>query len=119
MKLNDLFMELYTEKYGTMLTRPIAESIVHEFAVTDGSDSPNGEHWSYDESKGMGDKIGVNWEKVSKCEYYVVLNMMYSDYGKTVKKHGMPDTFFGELANDWFMDEDGESDKTFKYFLHF
>lgn len=118
MDMNRLFMELYKEKYGAMLNRDIAEDIVSKFAVTDGSDKPTGEHWTYDEAKGMGDKVGVNWEKVSKCEYYVVLNMMYSDYGKTVKKHGLPDSFLGELANDWFMDADGDQDKTFKYFIH-
>lgn len=119
MNMNKLFMDLYREKYGDTLNREIAESLVSEFAVTDGSDRKTGEHWTYEEAKALGDKIGVNWEKVSKCEYYTILNMMYSDYGKTIKKHGLPETFFGELANDWFMDADGEEDKTFRYFIHF
>lgn len=118
MNMNKLFMELYEEKFGKMLNREIAESIVKDFAVTDGSDHPNGEHWKYDDAKAMGDKIGVDWEKVSKCEFYTVLNMMYSDYGQTVKKHGLPDSFIGELAKDWFMDADAEPDKTFNYFIH-
>lgn len=118
MDMNKLFMELYKEKYGPMLNRDIAESIVSNFAVTDGSGATSGEHWNYDESKAMGDKVGANWEKISKCEFYTVLNMMYSDYGKTIKKHGLPDSFIGELALDWFNDADGEADKTFKYFIH-
>lgn len=117
MKINDLFMELYREKYGDHITRELAESIVHDFAVNDGSGAESGEHWTYDDCKAMGDKVGVNWEKVSKCEYYAVLNMVYSDYGQTIRKHGLADTFMGELARDWFTDADAKPDKTFKYFM--
>ncbi|MCQ2598439.1 MAG: hypothetical protein MJ181_11410 [Treponema sp.] len=118
MDMNKLFMELYTEKFGKVLNREIAEDIVKNFAVTDGSGNPDGMHWTYDEAKSLGDKLNVDWEKVSKCEYFTVLNMMYSDYGQTVKKHGLPDTILGEFAKDWFMDVDGDPDKTFKYFIH-
>lgn len=38
-------------------------------------------------------------------------------FGKTMKKHGLPDSVLGELANDWFTDEDGTPDKTFRYFM--
>lgn len=118
MNMNSLFMKLYVEKYGRVLTREIAEEIVSGFAVNDGSDRTNGMKWTYEEAKAMGEKVGVNWEMVSKCEYFTVLNMMYSDYGQTVKKHGLSETFIGELARDWFTDEDGKEDKTFNYFIH-
>lgn len=119
MTTNDLFMELYREKYGDHITRELAENIVNDFAVTDGSGATSGEHWKYDDCVALGDKLGVNWEVIPKCEYYIVCNMIYSDYGQTIKKHGMSDTFMGELARDWFTDADAKPDKTFRYFFNF
>lgn len=118
MKMNDLFMELYREKFGDHINKEIAEEIVSGFAITDGSSRENGERWTFDEAKGLGEKLGADWEKISKAEYYIVLNNMYSDYYPTLKKHGLPETILGEFALDWFNDKDAEKDKTFKYFMH-
>lgn len=118
MSMNHLFMQLYTEKYGEKINREIAESLVAELPVTDGTDRMNGEKWNYEESKVMAERSGVNWEEVTKCEYYLVLNFLYSQHCRTGKKHGWPDTVYGELAYDWFYAVDAEPDKTFHFFIH-
>lgn len=118
MNVKNLFMELYKEKYGEHINQELAKSIVYDFAVTDGSERESGEKWSMEETKSVGDKLGIDWEKINKCEWYVVMNMMYSDYYRTAKKHGLADpSFFAELSYDWFTDKDGAKDKTFRYFL--
>lgn len=117
MNMNNLFMQLYTEKYGEKINRDIAESIVMELPVID-SDRMSGEKWSYEDAKVMAERVGVNWDEVSKCEYYLVLNFMYSEHGKTGKKHGWQDTVYGELAYDWFYAVDAEPNKTFHFFIH-
>jgi len=112
-------MDLYIEKNGKVLTPELAKAFVEEMSVTDGTDRANGEKWTMEDSKVIGDKYGVNWESISKCEWYLVLNMMYSDYYKTAKKHGMTDSsMFAELATDWFIDIDASPDKTFNYFMY-
>lgn len=118
MNMKNLFMKLYTEKYGEKINRELAEEIVSEFPVTDGTDRTSGEKWSYEDAKTMAERVGVNWEEVSKCEWYIILNFMYSEHFKTGKKHGLPDTFYGELAYDWFYAVDAEPDKTFHFFIH-
>lgn len=118
MNMNNLFMELYHEKYGNKINRELAEKIVSEMAVTDGSDRDSGEKWTFEESKAVAEKVGIDWEKVSKCEFYIVLNMMYSEHFRTGKKHSLSDIFYAELAYDWFNDSDSDDSKTFRHFIH-
>lgn len=51
------------------------------------------------------------------CEFYAVMNSLFSDYGKTVAKHGLdkPD-FWAEMAHDWLDDLDAEEGKVGRYF---
>ena len=50
------------------------------------------------------------------CIFYAVMNMLWSDYGKTVSKHGMDRAdFWAALANDWIDDPDAEDMKTGRY----
>lgn len=118
MNMNDLFMQLYVEKYGKKIPREVAESIVKTFKVTDGSGRDNGEKWTFEEAKGLAEKLGADWEKISKCEYYLILNKEYSEHIQTVKKHGLPETFIGELAMDWFKDIEQNETKTFDAYIH-
>lgn len=51
------------------------------------------------------------------CEFYAVMNALFSDYGKTVTKYGQdkPD-FWAEMAHDWLCDKDAVPDKVSAYF---
>lgn len=50
------------------------------------------------------------------CVFYAVMNMLWSDYGKTVTKYGVDRAdFWAEMANDWINDPDSESMKTGRY----
>lgn len=118
MNIRNMLMDLYIEKNGKVITPELAKGFVYEMAVTDGSDRTSGEKWTMDDAKMVGDKYNVDWNSISKCEWYVVLNMMYSDYYRTGKKHGFIDSgFYAELASDWFSDVDASPDKTFNYFM--
>lgn len=118
MNMNELFKELYAEKFGNKITRPLAESIVEDMAVTDGTTRPSGEKWTYEEAVEMGNKMNIDWNKTDKCEWYLVANMNYSDHFRTAKKHGLSENFFFDLTFDWFHDVDAEENKTFNYFIH-
>lgn len=50
------------------------------------------------------------------CEFYVVMNMLVSDYGKTMAKYNMdkPEVW-ADLAHDFIDDPDAVSGKTGKY----
>ena len=50
------------------------------------------------------------------CEFWVAMNALYSDYGKTAAKHGMDKTdFWAEMADDFIDDMDAEPDKIGRY----
>lgn len=118
MDIKKYLLDFYVEQNGETITPELAECLVKEMAVTDGSDRTNGEKWSMQETTEVGNKLGVNWERIQKCEWYLVLNMMYSDYFPVGRKHGFTDyTFYSELAQAWFSDVDGKDNKTFKYFF--
>lgn len=116
--MKDLFMELYKEKYGAHINQELAESLAEGFAVTDGSSRENGIKWTMSETKEVGLKVGVDFDKINKCEWFLVMNMVYSDHYRTAKKRGLTEpTFFADLALDWFMDADAKPEKTFNYFM--
>ena len=50
------------------------------------------------------------------CVFYAVMNMMWSDYGKTVGKFGVDRAdFWAEMANDFISDPDAEDMKVGRY----
>ena len=50
------------------------------------------------------------------CVFYAVMNMLWSDYGKTVVKHGLDRAdFWAELAHDFIEDPDAEDMKVGRY----
>lgn len=119
MNIHEYLIDIYVEKYGKHINHELADTLVEEMAVTDGSSRETGQKWTLQETKDVGSKLGVNFEEIKPCEWYLVMNMMYSDHYRTGKKHGFIDpTFYGELALDWFHDVDGNDDKTFKYFMY-
>lgn len=50
------------------------------------------------------------------CVFYAVMNMLWSDYGKTVSKFGVDRVdFWAEMANDFISDRDAEDMKVGRY----
>lgn len=80
------------------------------------SDGSRGAHWTMEQAKVTQDKLGL---KLNPLEFYVALNMMYSDYGKVAKKFNVdnPD-FYAHLACAFLEDEDSQEEKLSKYYYH-
>jgi len=118
MNIKDYLLDFYIEQNGETINKDLARILVTQMAVTDGSNRANGEKWTIEQAMEVGKKLGINWDSVSKCDWYVVLNMMYSDYYSVGRKHGFTDyNFYSELALAWFEDVDGPENKTFNYFF--
>jgi len=118
MDIKDYLLDYYIATAGETITPELAKALVIDMAVTDGSERENGEKWTPAETNDVGTKIGIDFEKITKCEWYLVLNMMYSDYFTVGRKHGFNDwQFYAELAQAWFYDVDAKPNKTFKYFF--
>lgn len=116
MDIKRYLLDYYINNNGEVITPELAAMLVEELAITDGSDRTNGEKWSMSDTTDAGMKAGVDFDSISKAEWYYVMNMMYSDYFQIGKRYGNTDwQFFADLAKAWFEDVDGKENKTFKY----
>lgn len=116
---SEVCRELYKRAYGETISKDLADSWVCSMAVTDGSERENGMKWNLESCVDVGNKIGIDWRIVPRCEWYAILNMMYSDFYKTAKyaERASDVLFYGNLARDWFADADAGETKTFDYYF--
>lgn len=88
-------------------TKETAKHVVSKFENKDGT---KGEHWSYDLTTSVLNNKGYDFRP---CDWYVALNMIYSDYYKS----GRSDDTYIELAYDFLEDKDAPEDKMKRYWL--
>lgn len=120
------FSCLYEEAYGRTITKSLAEHWVKSMAITDGSNETegsvrtNGQKWTMEEAYEVGTKVGIDWHKVDKISWYIVMNMMYSDYFATAKsvQQEASSVYFARMAKDWLCDEDAPADKLYRYYFY-
>lgn len=96
--------KLYKMVYGEHLNKDLAYKWVSHMENKDGT---TGEHWSMEQT----DQYAGN---INKCDWYAVMNMMYSDYFSPK----FDTNTYIELARDWIHDSDVGEGKTLKYYLH-
>ena len=70
--------------------------------------------WTMDQTTDVMNKQGFHHKP---CEFYAVMNALFSDYGKTMAKFNAdkPEVW-AALAHDWLDDADAEDGKTGRYF---
>lgn len=95
------------------LDRETAEEWASHMENEDGTKGP---HWSYDQTK------QVMLQKDFACdpaEFYLAMNMMYSDYCKMAKKMNISTVdFYAGMAKAFLDDKDGGKDKLTRYFRY-
>lgn len=106
-ELADKFLMKIDLLLNPHFTRETAEYVVSRLMNKDGS---KGAHWSYEQTSKVLDNEGLDFHK---CDWYYVLNMIYSDYYKS----GRSDETYIELAKDFIDDIDAPDDKAKKYYL--
>ena len=73
-----------------------------------------GQHWNMDQAKQIMTRHGFQDDPV---EFYVVLNMMKSDYTKAAQKMGVDkEEFYACMADAFLNDEDAQDDKLTRYY---
>lgn len=75
------------------------------------SDGSKGERWSVDEVENIVNKYWMGTEKITSLEWWVALNMVYSDYCRLPEKFKISDKteFYFELAKLFLVgDKDGK-----------
>lgn len=115
------FEDLYKAAYGEKINKSLAESWVNSMAVTDGSGETSGEKWNCEETTEVGNnaKIQIDWSKISKVDFYIAMNMVYSDFYSVAKAIGMQEdpVFYGRLAKAFLDDDDAIDNKLYHYYF--
>lgn len=96
------------------LTHEVAAEWVEDMQNAD-PDLPRGPKWQMDLIKPLANKHGFTTPD-KQIEFWAVMNMMYSDYCETAKKHGVSTMdFYADMAKAWMKDKDAVDNKTLAY----
>ena len=96
------------------LTKEMAVEWVEGMKNTD-PEHPTGAKWIMESIKPLAIKNGFSSPE-KQMEFWAVMNMMYSDYAETAKKHGVSTMdFFADMAKSWMNDKDAVENKTAAY----
>lgn len=102
----ELFRSLYIDAFGFNIIQEIAEDIIKEY----------GEQFPANITDEYFKKCGCNCLEISTAEFYLIMNVMFSEHNKTIQKHNISDPIiYAELASDWF--RNAGPDKTFNFFF--
>lgn len=85
------------------------ESAKYAVSRMKNKDGSTGEHWDYNTTTRVLESKGFDF---NPCDWYVALNMVYSDYYKS----GRSDDTYIELAYDFLSDEDAPTHKMKRYY---
>lgn len=108
----------YEAKHGPHFNEEHARKAVSKMENEDGS---RGQHWSLEETSALANQYGIRFDgKFNKYDWYVALNMVYSDYYKViVNMTGSNNSkYFVELAKAWINDKDIDEGKMWYYYIY-
>lgn len=111
-------VKTYELHNGPHFNEEYARKAVKHMQNEDGTKGP---HWSVDEAVQLANQYGVRiGQTFNKYDWYVALNMVYSDYYKfLINTTGSSNSKqFVELAKAWINDKDIDEGKMWYYFLY-
>ena len=116
---SELAADMYEAINGPHFDEEHARYAVEGMENEDGSKGP---HWSVEETTTVANQMGINLrsEKHNKWDWYVAMNMVYSDFYKAVvAMTGSANTkHFAELAKAWLCDKDISEGKMWHYYVY-
>lgn len=111
-------IKAYEAKHGPHFNEEHARKAVSKMENEDGS---RGQHWSLEETTSLANQYGVRLdEEFNKYDWYVALNMVYSDYYKVIVNMTGSNSskYFVELAKAWTCDKDIDEGKMWYYYVY-
>ncbi len=98
------------------LTPEMEKAWASSMENTDGS---KGAHWTVEQTTAVAEQNGVRFDHITPTDWMIALNMIYSDYGKTLTEAGIADVdVFAKLAKDFLFDEDAVEPKEKLYYYY-
>lgn len=116
---NKKTFEKHEREYGPHFNEECALKVVSHMENEDGT---KGAHWSLEQAVSIASQynISLNSEHFNKYDWYVALNMVYSDFYKAIISIANSDSvrYFVELAKAWLKDKDVEEGKMWYYYKY-
>jgi hypothetical protein len=100
----EMEMKLYKMAYGNVLSKKMAEEIVHKM-------KPSGMRWTFEETKDLQRQYGV--DNINSVDFFVVINSAFNDY-RDLFQDNVED--YMKFTIDFIEDEDAKQDKVFLYY---
>lgn len=100
------------EAGGMPFSREMADMWASGMENEDGSHGP---HWTLEQTRQMQTKHNIQCDPI---EFWAAMNMVYSDYVKVARKHGVGNNmaFYADMAKAFLDDKDAQPDKLARYF---
>ena len=112
-------IEKHERMYGPHFNEAMAMKAISKMQNEDGT---IGQHWSLPETTQLANRYGISLstERFNKYDWFVALNMVYSDYCAIIRNIQIndPTKFFVELAKYWIKDKDVDEGKMWYYFKY-
>lgn len=116
---SELCANVYEAINGPHFDEEHARYAVEGMENEDGSKGP---HWTVEETTSIANQMGINLksEKHNKWDWYVAMNMIYSDFYKAVvaMTGGASTKHFAELTKAWICDKDISEGKMWHYYVY-
>ena len=116
---SELAANMYEAINGPHFDEEHARYAVEDMENEDGTKGP---HWTVEETTSVANQMGINLksEKHNKWDWFVAMNMIYSDFYKAVvAMTGSANTkYFAELAKAWLCDKDISEGKMWHYYVY-
>lgn len=116
---DELCIDMYEAINGPHFDEEHARLAVGDMQNEDGSKGP---HWTVEETTSVASQYGINLksEEFNKWDWFVAMNMMWSDYYKAVVSMTGNSNVksFAELAKAWLSDKDISEGKMWHYYAY-
>lgn len=117
--MHELFrFKSHEHEHGPHFDETCANKAVSEMVNEDGTTGP---HWSLTETTSVANQYGVKLtEKFNKYDWFVALNMIYSDYYAVIVKITGSSNIkhFVEFTKAWLDDKDIAEGKMWYYYMY-
>lgn len=111
-------IKAYEAQHGPHFNEEKARKAVSKMENEDGTRGP---HWTIEEAVALANQHGIRLdEKFNKYDWYVALNMIYSDYYKVIVSiaNSAHNKYFVDFAKAWLCDKDIDEGKMWFYYVY-
>ena len=84
------------------------------------NDNTHGAHWTIGDVNSVVEKYDISLPDITETEFWLTMNMIYSDFCDVAEKHGVNNAeFYADMAKNWLYDEDAGVSPSQKLYCYY